>query len=100
MKRLKELALAALKNPHNPLSEASNVGDIHCFDDEELKKFAELIVLECGQIGDNWVNFEDDGLTSLVPVLKNISILNDNSNNDTIKSKGRGLNVSDDLLSW
>lgn len=70
MKRLKEFALAALKNPHNPLSEASNVGDIHCFDDEELKKFAELIVLECGQIGDNWVNFEDDGANLVSARLK------------------------------
>lgn len=28
---------------------------------EELKKFAELIVQECAQVADQWVNDEDNG---------------------------------------
>jgi hypothetical protein len=43
----KELAFKALKNPHNPFPETGNVGDIHCFDDEELVTFANSIIDFC-----------------------------------------------------
>ena len=45
--RIKELAFLSIKNPHNPFPETGIVGDIHCFDDEELEKFVSLIIKDC-----------------------------------------------------
>ena len=39
--------------------------DYWSFFNEELEKFAELIVKECGRVADQWVNDEDNG-TNLV----------------------------------
>ena len=46
--RAKQLALQALKHPDN-----DNDG-LTVFDNDELEKFAELIVEECIDIGDNY----------------------------------------------
>ena len=45
--RIKELALQALKHPDN-----DNDG-LTVFDNDELEKFAELIVRECAEVADN-----------------------------------------------
>ena len=50
--RIKELAFAAIKNPYNPFPETGNVGDIHCFDDEELEEFVSLIIADCATLCD------------------------------------------------
>lgn len=53
--RIRELAFMAIKNPANPFSETEVTGDIHCFDDEELSKFFEMIVNECADLVDEFI---------------------------------------------
>jgi hypothetical protein len=48
--RIKVLAFLSIKNPSNPFPETGNVGDIHCLDDEELKKFVSLIIADCATL--------------------------------------------------
>lgn len=48
---IKDLAFSVIKNPCNPFPETGIVGDIHCFDDEELLHFVKLIVRECAARG-------------------------------------------------
>lgn len=38
--------------------------------EDNLKKFAELIVRECGRVGDNWVDREDTGKNLISDKLK------------------------------
>lgn len=49
--KIKEFAFQAIKNPANPFPEKV-VGDVHCFDDEELEEFVSLIIEECDKLCD------------------------------------------------
>ena len=65
--RIQELAEQAGLKYHNWITNESNVndGDFKYPRLEDYKKFAELIVRECGIVADQWVNDEDNG-TNLV----------------------------------
>jgi hypothetical protein len=53
LEKMKELAFLSLKNKHNPFPEAGIVGEVHCFDDEELEFFVHLIAKECVDVISN-----------------------------------------------
>ncbi len=52
--RAKQLALQALKHPDN-----DNDG-LTVFDNDELKKFTELIVRECVKAADEWYQYHNE----------------------------------------